>query len=327
MRVPYSISDRTFSAFIDGRSYQTDRSNPRFDEIRTLLADPDATEAQLVDLMSPIGAIVDSFTGSTAVAIVDNEVVINGQVIHSSLTQRLLDVVREGLPSDGFVAFVQNVFANPADFSREELYLWLEKADLPITPDGCFLAYKIVKHDYRDIFSGKFDNSVGQTVVLPGGRAAVHTDRSHTCARGLHFCSKGYLPHYGVGEGSHVMLVKINPADVVSIPNDCDSAKGRTWRYEVIGEVPRDQIQHLSWAAYAPEAVDEIEWDSQEGDDDDAAADTEPFVLTVAHGKVTRSQLDAALAATGGVASYARSLGIPASTVQTWKSKLGLTAR
>jgi hypothetical protein len=33
------------------------------------------------------------------------------------------------------------------------------------------------------------------------------------------------------------MLVKINPADVVSIPSDYNNAKGRTWKYEVVGEV------------------------------------------------------------------------------------------
>jgi hypothetical protein len=31
-------------------------------------------------------------------------------------------------------------------------------------------------------------------------------------------------------------LVKIDPADVVSIPSDYDNAKGRAWRYEVMGE-------------------------------------------------------------------------------------------
>ena len=37
------------------------------------------------------------------------------------------------------------------------------------------------------------------------------------------------------------MILKINPADVVSIPSDHQQQKGRTWRYEVIGEVPAEE--------------------------------------------------------------------------------------
>jgi hypothetical protein len=33
------------------------------------------------------------------------------------------------------------------------------------------------------------------------------------------------------------MLVKVNPADVVSIPSDYNNAKGRAWKYEVVGEM------------------------------------------------------------------------------------------
>jgi len=42
------------------------------------------------------------------------------------------------------------------------------------------------------------------------------------------------LNHFG---GERIVIVKINPADVVSIPSDYNDAKGRTCRYEVIGEL------------------------------------------------------------------------------------------
>ena len=35
------------------------------------------------------------------------------------------------------------------------------------------------------------------------------------------------------------MVLKINPRDVVSIPNDYNNQKGRCCRYEVIDEVPQ----------------------------------------------------------------------------------------
>ena len=36
------------------------------------------------------------------------------------------------------------------------------------------------------------------------------------------------------------MIVKISPADVVSIPSDYNNAKGRACKYEVIGEIGND---------------------------------------------------------------------------------------
>ena len=62
-----------------------------------------------------------------------------------------------------------------------------------------------------------------------------------TCSYGLHFCSEGYLRHFG---GDRVVILKINPRDVVSIPTDYNNTKGRCCRYEVIGEVgvnPEDE--------------------------------------------------------------------------------------
>jgi hypothetical protein len=46
------------------------------------------------------------------------------------------------------------------------------------------------------------------------------------------------------------MILKINPADVVSIPSDYNNTKGRTCRYEVVGE-------HIVEDRYNTEAFDQ----------------------------------------------------------------------
>ena len=73
----------------------------------------------------------------------------------------------------------------------------------------------------------------GVTVVTME-RNAVDDDKDRTCSSGLHFCSKDYLGHFG---GERIMILKINPRDVVSIPSDYNDSKGRACRYEVIGEL------------------------------------------------------------------------------------------
>jgi hypothetical protein len=40
--------------------------------------------------------------------------------------------------------------------------------------------------------------------------------------------------------GERIVILKINPRDVVSIPTDYNNSKGRACRYEIIGELGVD---------------------------------------------------------------------------------------
>jgi hypothetical protein len=115
----------------------------------------------------------------------------------------------------------------------------LEASELPITEDGCFLAYKRIAGDFKDIYTHTIDNSPGQVVEMR--RNAVDEDKNRTCSEGLHFCSREYLPHYGAGSGDNkVVMIKINPRDVVAIPSDYNNAKGRCCKYTVAKELQLD---------------------------------------------------------------------------------------
>jgi hypothetical protein len=111
----------------------------------------------------------------------------------------------------------------------------MEVGNMPLTSDGCFLAYKKVRSNFFDIHSGTFDNSVGQKPSMP--RNEVNEDSSQTCSSGLHACSFGYLGSFGSSPENKVVVVKINPKNVVSIPNDYNSTKMRLCEYEVIEDV------------------------------------------------------------------------------------------
>jgi hypothetical protein len=170
--------------------------------------------------------------GNGNVAIQGDKLFWKGTEMHGAIVKRMVQMLQEGFPVEPLVNFMDNLMANPSYRSVNELYGFLEKNNLPITPDGHFLAYKKVRDDYKDVYSGKFDNSVGQIVEME--RNQVNDDARQTCSAGLHFCSEGYLGHFG---GARVMILKINPRDVVSIPTDYDNSKGRACRYEVVGEV------------------------------------------------------------------------------------------
>lgn len=181
---------------------------------------------ELADVTEAIGIY-----SKNAFEITDGEVLYNGEVVHNVIADRLVELYRDGQEVDPLVLFLENLLDNPSESSREEMYLFLEHNNLPITPDGHFLAYKNVRENYTDIHSGTFDNSVGSVCEMP--REAVNDNRKQTCSTGLHFCGLSYLSSF---PGQHTMILKINPRDVVSIPHDYNNAKGRTCRYEVVGE-------------------------------------------------------------------------------------------
>lgn len=360
-RFPYVKSENTISVFVEGTPYQTDKSNPNWASIIGMLNDPSTTSDQLINAVKPIGAIQAVLRGEVDVQIVGGDVLVNGTVIHSFLAQRVLDIVAEGLDPAPWVAFVKNVFANPFTEAQDELYGWLEKAEMPITVDGCFLAFKVVDTDFLDRHSRTFDNSLGKVVSMP--REECDNNSRALCSKGLHFCSKDYLPQFGVGDGDHVMIVKVNPADVVSVPRN-ETAKGRTWRYEVVGEITQEHAGITKWAPIdttwdVPEVEDVEDIDSYTVEADgstvtfDGPLGDVPTVTdldnpdvtgegnlpsttatvtikTKQFGDMSFETFTALLESSGGtVAEMARSLGIPAGTVGKWKAyfrKLGITA-
>lgn len=155
-----------------------------------------------------------------------------GEQLNSGLAVRMIQMLQDGFPIEPMVNFMENLFKNPSKRAVVELYGFLEKNNLPITSDGHFLAYKKVRDNFLDVHTGTLDNSVGK--VLEMDRNQVDDDKDNTCSTGLHFCGMSYLSYFG---GERTVIVKINPADVVSIPSDYNDAKGRTCRYEVIGEL------------------------------------------------------------------------------------------
>lgn len=114
------------------------------------------------------------------------------------------------------------------------LFSFLEKEDLRIDDEGNVLAWKVVRPNFRDKHSGKFDNSPGQILEMP--RQEVNDDDNSYCSYGFHICSWGYLKSFA-SRGDKVVQVKVNPADIVSIPLDYDGEKVRTCKYEVLHEV------------------------------------------------------------------------------------------
>ena len=150
-------------------------------------------------------------------------------------------MIEEGLDVDPMLRFLENLMENPSKRSVDQLYGFLEVNDLPITEDGCFLAYKMVDRNkdgtLTDHRTHTFDYSVGAEPARMR-RNQVDEDPNNTCSSGLHVCAQGYLgEYYG---GGTTILVKVNPRDVVAVPTDYNNAKMRVCEHVTVCEVKPD---------------------------------------------------------------------------------------
>ena len=246
------ISPNSVTLMVDNHTTPITSSHANYAEIRVAAAKCDwPTVDALLDLVKEI----EDF-GEGLVTVQNGEVMYNGQATHNAVTTRIQQMIEEGLEIAPMVAFLENLMLNPSYRSVQQLYGFLEVNDLPITEDGCFLAYKMCARTddgkLTDIRTRTFDYSVGSAPSeMP--RNQVNEDPDMTCSSGLHVCAQGYLGSYSSGENT--ILVKVNPADVVAVPTDYNNAKMRVCKHETVCEVtPRTRGDVYTSAVYTPAA-------------------------------------------------------------------------
>jgi hypothetical protein len=230
MAFPYLIQGKNIVVIIDNQPYTVTSTHIGYEKLKQAIKDNDWDTVKSV--VDPAKEILKY--GNGHVAVQGSKVFYKDREMVGVLTNRLIEMYQDGFPVEPLIKFMENLMENPSKRAVEELYTFLEKGNLPLTPDGHFLAYKKVRKDFLDIHSGTMDNSPGTVVEME--RNAVDDDANRTCSTGLHFCSKDYLDHFG-GSDSRTVILKINPRDVVSIPADYNATKGRACRYEVLGEL------------------------------------------------------------------------------------------
>ena len=249
-KAPAHIVGSNFVTVMIGTKIQTIRpdSHPQYNTIREAVKKRDW--AAVEKLMS-VKESIETFAKGH-VKIENGELYYQGEVLHNGIVTRIMSMMNEGFDAAPLITFLENLMQNPSKAAVEELYEFLEQNSLPITEDGHFLAYKKVRDDYLDFYTGKVSHKIGDKPEMPRNR--VDDNRHRTCSYGLHFCSMEYLPSYHGGAG-RVVIVKINPRDVVSIPTDYNYSKGRACTYEVVAEHTADErTEAFTAAVYTSDA-------------------------------------------------------------------------
>lgn len=254
---PYIIQGDNVTVVIDNKSHMISKTHISYQKVIDAIK---ANDWELVrSVIDPVKTVIEFGKGN--VAIKGDTLFWKNRVLDTSLSRRIIQMCNEGFSVEPMVLFMENLMENPSNRAVNELYRFLENNNLPITPDGQFLAYKSIRDSYRDVHSNTvlnkpahlFTDEDREAILKPMGkkdevtvaidnnvtvvstnRNDVDDDMRNHCSYGLHICSREYLESFG---GDRIIIVKVNPRDVVSIPDDYGWSKGRVCRYEVISEL------------------------------------------------------------------------------------------
>jgi hypothetical protein len=274
-----------WTVIVNNKPYQFDPSHKRYDDLVHCVNNGDGET--FVNLLELGRAITKWSVGNFKVEA--GVLKYGDEEINDVLAERILEMIEQKFDFEPMLKFVENLYQNFSMRAVEELYKFLEHKHLPITSDGCFIAYKglavymgddrkdklgrdLRAGDYVDLHTRKsFRNNVGDVNTM--NRRNVNDDANVGCAEGLHVGSMEYATGYA--SGGPVVLCKINPMDVVSVPHDCDCQKVRVSKYEVVGifSEPLDKPVETMYDDLDDDEEDQWNGEDYEDEDEDDTED------------------------------------------------------
>lgn len=236
MATSFFYINNVLTVLVGGLPKTVTKEHTNFEKIKDELRKPECDEDRLSTLISgKIPALPPAPVQNED----DNGVVINNGVVYykgdqvpACIGDKLISLVNTGLPDEGMRKFIGRLYNNPSYNSRNQLISFIDKNGLTIDSDGYIVAYKAVTVDYKDKWTGKIDNNVGNTIKMD--RAKVCDDPNQGCAPGLHCGGLSYVSWYGQ-DNDRMIIILVDPENVVSVPKESSCRKMRVCEYKVIG--------------------------------------------------------------------------------------------
>jgi len=248
---------------LDGKEYSINAGNSSFS--KALEAYNAKDWESFIYIVNPEIRLKSLYASYEGIEVKDGNLYVFGDPIHSTIAKRVISFIEHGLDCVHLFKFILKLNMNPSKRAVDELYTFLEHRALPVTDNGNFLAYKAVRADYTDKYSGKFMNTIDSVLEMP--RNKVDDNKENGCSYGFHAGSVDYAKNFMDRDG-HLMLVEINPADVVSIPTDCQFQKLRTCKYKVVGEYEIDLNDPVYASRFQTDQDDDVDvWNDEEEED------------------------------------------------------------
>lgn len=266
----YTLSQDAVTVFSNGaRTFLA--GTIQYNQIREAILKQDFSS--IPGLLTSSGALA-RYLGSEFV--VDGTTIsYQGVTLPTELSARIQKMATEGHDPSPLLRFYERLHLNPSFRSREQVFKFLEHLEIAVEPDGTFLGYKGVEDNYLDKHSGTIDNTPGQVIKM--ARNLISDDFREGCHQGLHVGSRAYAEDFA----STMLVVRVDPANVVCVPEDCSFQKMRVCEYEVVGEWSGQDLGVVSDEADLPYLEDWDDEDDLEESYDDHRVKTKIPVITI----------------------------------------------
>lgn len=221
----FTLTNTSVTVIHDGKSYTFQEGTPNFATIRQAILEQnwDAIPKCLTVASSIEMWAKGEFT-------VEGETILyKGHPMPAEMNQRILDMASRGEDPTPVFRFYERLSRNPSYRSVQSLFGFLKNVGIPFDKDGFIIAYKGVRRNLKDCYSGTLDNTPGKVHTYERNR--VSDDPNMACHEGLHVGALSYAQNFG----DRVVIVKVDPADVVCVPYDSSQQKMRVCKYEVMG--------------------------------------------------------------------------------------------
>lgn len=278
MAIPFTFTNDSITVVYKGKSHVVQRGQPQFVNLRKALMEErwDDVPNHLTVSKSLAAWAKGKFTINEALEVFSYD----GSALPRQINSRIISMAAAGKNPEPLFLFYERLQHNPSMRSVDQLYSFLQHRGIPLTKDGCFLAYKGVKYDYTDERTGRVDNRPG--TVNRMARNKVSDDPREACHFGFHVGALAYASTFA----KRVIICKVDPENVVCVPDDSGQQKMRVCEYEVIGnhgEMLPDDIFDEDEVAVEPKQDDPADKSdaafngtppSEEEEEDDDEPDT-----------------------------------------------------
>lgn len=234
-------------AYSSVRGYLVDGRGQDFGKVREMV---DAVRVTVKEALAGAVSIVDGDEADVA----DSYRIKHGDPVEEVLLATALRLTQENTDLAPLGRFLKRLERNPSPASRSQLFGWLKAGGFTITTEGLIVGYKSVRNDGLSAHAGREEVTVvrqdgttetvtgnvpypvGATVWMP--RHLVDDDRDSACSVGLHVGTYSYAQNFS----QKMLVVLVDPADVVSVPTDCSAQKMRVCRLRVAAQHDGEQL-------------------------------------------------------------------------------------
>lgn len=183
---------------------------------------------------------------------------LDGALISDNIVNNIIDIIKtKDVESfQTYISFQESLIKNPEVKIIDRLHKFVSCNSLYIDNDGYIYAYKAVRDNLLDKYSGTYKHDIGAIISMP--RNQVDANENRTCSYGLHVCSIKYLHRCYYDSSDKIVIVKVKPEDFVSIPVDYNNTKARVCSYEVVEILDDEKTEELMNFSYNNEDTQEF---------------------------------------------------------------------